>query len=253
MIKQYNYTDLAKYYDILELNVSTSYEDINNFLHLIFKKNKIKTILDMTCGTGAQAISLMKKGYNVTALDINKSMLAIAKEKSKGLNIIFKKGDIRTSKIGKFDAIISIFNAIGHLSKNDFQKALGNIHANLKEKGLYIFDIFNIDFMRAGGFIEYEFIDRALDFKGTKFVRFNKNKLDFKGGIIAIDQKTFIQESLNKPKIFNEEWDMKIYSIEELKSLLQKSNFQILNVFGGPNHKFLKTESSSIFIVCQKL
>ena len=37
-----------------------------------------------------------------------------------------------------------IFNAIGHLTKEDFKKTLQNIRTNLKDNGIYIFDIFNL-------------------------------------------------------------------------------------------------------------
>lgn len=42
---------------------------------------------------------------------------------------------------------MSIFNAIGHLTIDDFKKALKNIHSNLKPGGLFIFDNFNFDYL----------------------------------------------------------------------------------------------------------
>ena len=54
-----------------------NYEKINNFLNKIFKKNKVKKVLDMTCGTGVQALYLANRRYNVTASDISKEMLKI--------------------------------------------------------------------------------------------------------------------------------------------------------------------------------
>src|SRR3989344_8495553 len=146
-IKQYNYDKLAEYYDVLELKASNNYEQKNDFLDKIFKKNKVKTVLDMTCGTGAQAIGIHKRGYKVTASDISKGMLEVAKKKAKGLDIKFYHGDIRTSQFGKFDAVIAIFNAIGHLSKKEFEEAIGNVSKNLNRSGCFIFDIFNLDFM----------------------------------------------------------------------------------------------------------
>ena len=252
MIKQYNYDKFAKYYDILELGESNNYEDINHFLDLIFKQHKVKTILDMTCGTGAQAIGLTKRGYTVTASDLSQSMLQIAKEKAKGLNINFVKGDIRSSKFGKFDAVISIFNAIGHLSKPDFIKALRNIQNNLNKNGLYIFDIFNLDFMKSGGFINYEFLDKSITYNGTKFVRFNKNNINYKTGVISIKQKTYIQEELKQSSILNENWEMQIYSLAELKQILKKNGFKIMDVSEGPKTKFMHQKSLSVYLITQK-
>ena len=53
---------------------------------------------------------------------------------------------MRTAHIGEFDAVITIFNSIGHLTKADFEIALRNIHRNLKKDGLYIFDIANLTY-----------------------------------------------------------------------------------------------------------
>jgi hypothetical protein len=50
-------------------------------------------------------------------------MLAIAKKKAKAAEIDCQLllGDMRTSRLGVFDSVITIFNAIGHLTKNDFR------------------------------------------------------------------------------------------------------------------------------------
>ena len=53
-------------------------------------------------------------------------MLKIAKNKisEEKWNIKFNKGDMRTTNIGPFDAVITIFNAIGHQTQPDFDVEL---------------------------------------------------------------------------------------------------------------------------------
>jgi SAM-dependent methyltransferase len=46
-----------------------------------------------------------------------------------------------------FDAVITIFNAVGHLTKSGFEKAIRNIHRNLNAGGIYVFDILNLEAM----------------------------------------------------------------------------------------------------------
>jgi len=229
-MKQYDYNKQAKYYDSIELGSEETYEKLNDFLSRIFREKKVKTVLDITCGTGAQAIGLKKRGFKVTASDINLGMLKIARKKSKGKGIKFYKGDIRNSKFGEFDAVISIFNAIGHLSKKDFEKAIRNVRSNLKEGGIYIFDIFNLDFMKKN-WVNHEFLDVARETKGIKFVRFNKNILDLKKGLMKINQKTIIQEGLKKQQIFREKWEMQIYTSKQLKELLERNGFKKVKFF----------------------
>ena len=81
--------------------------------------------------------------------DISPALLEIARTKAHNekIDIKFIDGDMRTLKVGKFDAVITIFNAVGHLTKAGFVKAIKNIHQNLKSGGIYIFDILNLEAM----------------------------------------------------------------------------------------------------------
>lgn len=249
-MKQYNYDKFAEHYDVLELKASNYYEKINDFLDKIFKKHKVKTVLDMTCGTGAQAIGLARRGYKVTASDISKGMLRIAKKKAKGLKIRFHQGDMRTSKLGRFDAVVVIFNAIAHLTKRDFEKTIKNVSGNLNKNGLFVFDIFNLGFMKHH-FRNYEFLDVVIEHKGIKYVRINNNKLDLKKGIMKINQKVYIQKGMDKPKVHKEAWAMQIYSADGLKELLEKNGFGA-KFYDGSGRKFVKNKSLSIFVVAKK-
>lgn len=70
------------------------------------------------------------------------------KAKLKNLKIKFLQGDFRTTHVGQFDAVITIFNTIGHLTREDFKLTTQNINNNLEPGGLYIFDIFNLDYLK---------------------------------------------------------------------------------------------------------
>jgi len=245
-MRDYNYSTLAKYYDVLE-NVE-SIKSFNPVLYRILRKNKVRSVLDMTCGTGVQAGYLHKKGMKVAASDFNAEMVKIAKSKYKGIK--FRKGDIRTSKYGNFDAAISIFNAIGHLSKKDFEKAIKNVGENLKEKGIYVFDIFCYDYMK-DNFIRHEFIDLAKEVESKFFVRVNNNKINKKTKLISFTQKIYVQDGMNRPKIFNEKWNMQIYSSKELKDILNKNGFEVLEFLNMSGKKY-KPNSSLILTIAKK-
>lgn len=248
-MKCYNYTTFAEFYDYIELD-KDKVKSLNEFLNRLLKTFKVKTVLDMTCGTGVQVEYLSKKGYELTASDLNKEMLCIAKKKCPKIN--FHQGDMRNAKYGEFDAVMTIFNAIGHLSKKDFEKAMRNIFDNLNNNGIYIFDIFNLDFMKKS-FINHEFIDVAKEVKDMKFVRFNDNKLDSENGIMHINQRTFIQKGKDKIKEIKENWDMQIYSSEELKEMLERNGFKVLEFLDITGNEFDKEKSMSILTVARKI
>jgi len=103
-----------------------------------------KNILDMSCGTGAQAIDLKLSGFNVQGSDLSDAMLEKARKKAvlHGVDINFRQADMCTVKADNCDGIISIFNSIGFLSKENFKVALKNAANNLPKKGVFIFDTF---------------------------------------------------------------------------------------------------------------
>ncbi len=252
-IKQYDYDHLAKFYDIMELT-GIDHEQLNDFLIKLFRHYKVENVLDFTAGTGAQAITLAKLGFKVTANDLNKSMLDIAKlkAKEKNLNIEFHEGNIINANYGEFDAVISMYNAIGHLSKEEFGKALRNIANNLKDNGIYVFDICNLDYMKNGGFIDHEFMDLALEKDDVKYVRFNNNKIDFDTGIFNINQTSYVQVNNEEPKEYKESFDLQIYGIDELSEIITGSGFEIMFKYGGYGYKFDKNDSASILMVVRK-
>jgi ubiquinone/menaquinone biosynthesis C-methylase UbiE len=249
-MNDYNYDKIsvAENYDVLELagNITA----LNKKLDRILKRFKAKTVWDATCGTGAQSIYLHKKGYKVTASDYSKEMLALARKKCPAL--AFKQADIRKARLGKFDAVISIFNAIGHLSKKDFEKALKNIHKNLNEGGIYIFDIFNLDYMRSN-FISHEFLDCVKETNNVKYVRFNNNRLNMNTGLMTINQKTYTQNGKEKPVITKDKWDMQIYSSSQLTEILKRNGFEIIKFSNFYGNKFDNKQNSSILTIAKRV
>ena len=73
------YNKLSAYYDALS---SGDKNARNRIVEKVLKKYKIKTVLDLTCGTGSQVLWLTKHGYKVTGSDFSSYLLKIAKNKA---------------------------------------------------------------------------------------------------------------------------------------------------------------------------
>ncbi len=131
-------------------------------------------------------------------------MLNIAKNKAKKekLNIKFIQGDMRTTKVGKFDAVITIFNAVGHLTKHDFESAMQNIHANLNDGGRYIFDIFNLSYLLKDDNITKLTIDWQTKSENTTAREIQYSTISY-DGVLASYDIYHEQRGSNKPKIAN--------------------------------------------------
>lgn len=248
-MKQLDYALMAKYYDILELDgwIDTKF---NFTLEKLFTKYKIKNILDFSCWTWAQTEYFYKKWYNIIWVDISQDMLDIAKSKSS--EIRYELWDMRTSRFWEFPCVISIYNAIWHLSRSDFEISLKNISENLQDWWIFIFDIFNFNYaiwnLHDKWFV---WVKKEVDW--IKFERLNQNLLNESLRKIKFNQKNTIQQWSERPKIIKHSWELQIYSSDELTDILNKNWFKVLEFVDVWGWKFDDKESYSILTVAQKV
>ncbi len=83
-----------------------------------------RSILDVSCGMGTQAIGLARRGHIVTGRDLSCELLARAREESRrrGLSIRLEAGDMRRARPedrGRFDAVIAFDNSLPHLDRDE--------------------------------------------------------------------------------------------------------------------------------------
>jgi SAM-dependent methyltransferase len=139
----------ARIYDLVYGLTET--KDIPFWINMA-EQVKPREILEIGVGTGRIAIPLAKAGFNVVGLDIEKSMLGVAKEKTAKLEknvrkkLNFIEGDARNFDLNQqFDLITIPFNTFCHfLTKDDQVAVLKNIHKHLNPvKGVLVIDTFN--------------------------------------------------------------------------------------------------------------
>lgn len=248
--KPSHYNKEAESYDAFNEKNS---RPINQFIETIFHKHKVKSVLDLTCGTGSQVFWLTKCGYEVIGTDINSKMLKIAQDKAKQANLPIKfiKGDMRTLKVGKFDAVITIFNAIGHLTKLDFEKALQNVHQNLKDNGLYIFDIFNLSYLLNQNNITKLTIDYQEIVDDTKFREIQYSTIS-EDGILASYDTYYEQKGTSKPKISKCSQTLQVYTAKQLKEMLHKNGFKVFKQCQIDGSQFIENKSERILTIAKK-
>ncbi|MFZ5950063.1 MAG: class I SAM-dependent methyltransferase [Candidatus Rifleibacteriota bacterium] len=254
-MKQPDYGRYAKYYDYFELAGYEESDELNIFLNELFDLNKVETIVDFACGTGAQSVGLAKRGYRVTASDLSQEMLDLAAEKAaryKACKIDFFCCNMLEADLGKFDAAICIFNAIGHLSRKDCSKFFANAFKHLKKNGLFVFDIFNFEALAAGSFDDYCQMSKELLIDGQLINHARNCRLDAKKKKISIESRTRFQDGSHRPEEFVDRWDMQIYCVEELKSMLEKTGFSEIQFFGPTGTPFEPEKSDIILAICQK-
>jgi SAM-dependent methyltransferase len=80
-----------------------------------------QSVLDCPCGYGRHAIALARAGFQVTGSDINREMLAPAREHSRGLsNIRFVRENMQhISYQNEFDGVINLFFSFGFFETDE--------------------------------------------------------------------------------------------------------------------------------------
>lgn len=233
----------------------TSNEKITNHLiEKILKKHKVKTVLDLTCGTGSQVFHLLKRGFKVTGSDISKGMLKIAKRKAKqdNVKIKFLRGDMRTTQVGQFDACITIFNAIGHLTKADFSKTMRNIHKNLQAGGIYIFDIINLNYVLDKDNIMKMSLER-MGTSGNITVRELQHSIIDEEGILTSYTIFYTQKGKQTPKVASKNTiTLQLYTAQELKKMLAQNGFKVISQVDIDGSKLNDKKSERIVTVALK-
>jgi SAM-dependent methyltransferase len=138
------------------------YDRLSGFYHLIFENwdesidrqaeqlaaviagrwgPQARSILDVSCGIGTQAIGLAKRGFFVTASDISPAAIARARKEAqrRAVHVDLSVCDMRAPRVHHeqhFDVVISVDNSITHLLNDDeLLSALRQIHACTRPGG----------------------------------------------------------------------------------------------------------------------
>lgn len=112
------------------------------------------TVLDLGCGIGRHSIELTKRGYSVTGIDFVKSNIESARRKAEEQNVKvenFLVDDIRGTRFGsKYDNVVCLFDVVGSFpDEKDNEKILKTAHDNLKEDGILVLSVMNMELTEA--------------------------------------------------------------------------------------------------------
>jgi ubiquinone/menaquinone biosynthesis C-methylase UbiE len=248
----FEYQQMPEYFDAH--NVSEDTQAKNALIEKLLKEQHVNTVLDMTCGTGSQVFYLTDRGYEVVGSDFSPALIEIARNKAKiqGKKITFLDGDMRDLHVGVFDAVITIFNAIGHLTKTDFEKALRNIYANLKDGGVYIFDIFNLQAITDDTIHNFA-MDIESVVNGVKIRNVQLSEIDRKNGFLTSHDHYTIFKDKAEPQIYTNTFSLQIYTAAELQTILAKNGFEIIHQYDMEGNDFIADKSLNILTVARKI
>lgn len=238
------YTSLADIYD--EVMSDVDYETWADYIDeiIITHNPEASQLLELACGTGTIALSLEQLDcYDITATDGSSDMIRVAKEKGASINseIHFEEMDFNNIRSDKqYDVVYLIFDSINYLRE---EKQIVQLHQDVKKilspNGIFIYDFTTPRNSRKA----VEYLDNDYHSIGNKYRYQRESSYDAKNqihtNIFQIEQVKDKGDTVTD--LFKEIHQQKIYSQEYIRSLVEKTEFTILEAYDGfqllPAHK----------------
>jgi SAM-dependent methyltransferase len=145
------YDRLAPHYDAF--TDGYAYEDWLSALERLAFEHGLsgKRLLDVACGTGKSFMPMLARGYEVVACDLSPGMVEVARSKAGGLAEVLIADMRDLPKVGAFDLITCLDDAVNYLTSTaELGAALRGFARNLRPGGIAIFDANTLATFRHG-------------------------------------------------------------------------------------------------------
>lgn len=189
-------------------------------------------VLDVACGTGRHAIELEARGMEVTGIDFNGAILAVAEERAReqGVEPLFFKADMRCLSFSReFDAAYSFWTSFGYFEDESHDYVvLRRVAESLKPGGKFLLDLHTLETMLP--VFQPEHVT-PLDESGANELR-ESVRIDFENGR-AEAEWTFVENGRTR----SVHSSLRLYSYRELCVLLREAGFDRIEGFDSRTGK----------------
>lgn len=213
---------------------------------------KPQILLDLACGEGTFAVTMAKKGFQVTGVDLSPEMLKFAREYAddSNVNVKFLHEDMRSLSFEEeFDLVTCWFDSLNYLLKlEDLEKTFVGVWRALKKAGIFIFDMNTIfglavDWQRKPCYVQQD---------THELFEIHHPSYDYEKNIAILRITGFIKHE-NGWMRMDEEHKERGYTLEEIRKCLKKTGLQELACLGSLQEMSEpKEKSSRIWFVVQK-
>ncbi|TGJ99623.1 class I SAM-dependent methyltransferase [Leptospira semungkisensis] len=241
------YSELAEYYFDIEKN-TRKFELETQFIDRLFRKHRVRNILDMGCGTGEHVTHFQGLGYKSRGVDSSSRMIEVAQKRYSHCK--FEVGAMQNYKSKeKWDAIISLFGSFNYLLSNEeVESALKNLEQNLKPAGIAVLEVWNAEPLRK---IKRKAIGPVSQIK-TKAATIQRNR-GFR--LVRADQSTVVEVNyiynMNSKEIKDKHL-MRAYFLTEFQRMLAKHRMEILHVYSNYSEIKFKSNAGRMILVLKK-
>jgi SAM-dependent methyltransferase len=226
----------AGFYDLFYSN--KPYRDEAQFVHDRIVEHsgfQPRRLLELACGTGGHAVYLAKLGYEVTATDYSRDMLAEARKKAERehISIEFRELDMRKMPKGErpYDVAICLFDSIGYVQTDESLDAVFyGVNKNLRPGGLFVFEFWHAPPM-VNSFDPVRV--RRFPIEGGKVVRIAETSLEPERSLAKVTYTIFELRNDGKYKELLETQRNRYFTVDEISARAPHYGFQVSAFYAG--------------------
>lgn len=241
----------ASVYDIF--TESVDYKKRADYICSLMSQTGIRSgdLLDVACGTGSLSYEFLKKGFEVTAVDISPDMLSVAREKlsSFGDKVLLLCQDMcELDLYGTVDAAVCSLDSLNHLlTENDISIAIKRISLFLRPGGVFVFDV-NTLYKHQNILSDRSFIYED----DNNFLAWQNSECDNEGTVdIMLD--IFSLKADGSYERSSEDFSERAYSIEFLRNIVENCGLKVLKIYNDMTFDSVKdTDERAYFVTIKK-
>lgn len=243
------YRDFAYIYD--ELMDDVDYKKWFEYIETIIEKKglEVEDILEMACGTGKLSEYFLREGYKLTCFDLSDDMLSVAENRLRAYSNkeLLCYDMVEFKHKNSYDLIMSNCDSLNYIiDKSDLLKTFKNTCDNLRDDGIFIFDI-NSPYKLRHVLGNNIFIEDREDIFYTW-----ENFLYEDERLVEFFLSFFVREAENSYRRFDEEHIERIYEIDEIISLLEEAGFKNIEYYEAFKFTNPRNNSERISFIAMK-
>ena len=232
------YTEFAEVYHLMYQGL-IDYDEEFVYYQKILAGFKVKSLLEVACGTGQLGRRLVEAGYTYQGLDMSAEMLNFAKELlPQGL---FHQQDMRYIQLADtFDAVLSTARSVSYLLKNtDSLSTFQHIKKVLKPGGILVFD-----FIDANTYIPHIQANptaiHEVDTPKGKFKRENQYQYSFTDSWCFNWNSEYFKENGtgHYHSIGTDDTQLRAFTEDEMCLMLELSGLKVLKMLERPSYAY---------------
>jgi len=213
-------------------------------------------VLDVACGIGRHSIPLAERGHRVTGLDISDLYIEKARERAAdaGVDVRFLKGDMQHAETllgaeAPFDAVMIMFTSNGYYGREADLHLFTQLRRLASPEAVLVVLTANRDWLIRN------FDPEGMGMAGG--IRILQNRaLDLETSSVRSEWEFYRGEGNDLRLELRLQMDHRVYSLHELKALLEDAGWEYLRGLGsyrgvGPGLSDLTYDSMDMWLVAR--